>query len=729
MNDISYTQNRELSWLKFNERVLEEANDKSVELFERLKFFSIFDTNFDEFFMVRVGSLTDLNDMKKKIIDNKSMMSAKQQLDSIMEHSRDLYSKKDETFYELISDLRNEEVSISRVDELDEKEKRLVHYYFNSTLAPILSFQIVDRVHPFPQIPNLCIVVLFQLVSRLKNNKQFMGLIQVPDRVKRYFKLSDTKIVLIEDIIKEFGQEVFDNYDCKSKYILSVTRNADIEYDDEDLELDDDFRDYVKKMIKLRKRLRPVRLEINEYPDDETRNFLLKNLNLDENRLFVTKSPMRCGFIFDFVYDMPKEIIKKFTYEDFSPQQSSMIRSDKSVVEQIYDRDLLLSFPYESIEPFIRLLNEAAEDDSVVSIKITIYRLASDSAITKALIKACENGKEVVVLMELRARFDEENNILWSSRLENAGCRIIYGFDHYKCHSKVCLITRIKDNKISYLTQIGTGNYNEKTSKLYADFSLMTANQEIGADAKELFDNFLIGNIDGKYKHLMVSPHSMQVGLDKLIDEQIERAINCEDGYIRLKMNSISDRKLIDKLAFASQKGVKIDLLVRGICCLVPGIKAKTENINVYQIVGRFLEHHRVYQFGKSDDCKLFISSADFMTRNIRKRVEVAVPIYDEFIKHRILRFMDIMFDDDMKMRKLNSDKSYSKVEKRNGEIAQEVLIKIAKEDAAKSTNYKIENRLLNNNLKADDSSGNFNKEKENNLFNKIKNFFKNLTR
>lgn len=729
MNDISYTQNRELSWLKFNERVLEEANDKSVELFERLKFFSIFDTNFDEFFMVRVGSLTDLNDMKKKIIDNKSMMSAKQQLDYIMEHSRDLYSKKDETFYELISDLRNEDVSISRVNELDEKEKRLVHYYFNSTLAPILSFQIVDRVHPFPQIPNLCIVVLFQLVSRLKNNKQFMGLIQVPDRVKRYFKLSDTKIVLIEDIIKEFGQEVFDNYDCKSKYILSVTRNADIEYDDEDLELDDDFRDYVKKMIKLRKRLRPVRLEINEYPDDETRNFLLKNLNLDENRLFVTKSPMRCGFIFDFVYDMPKEIIKKFTYEDFSPQQSSMIRSDKSVVEQIYDRDLLLSFPYESIEPFIRLLNEAAEDDSVVSIKITIYRLASDSEITKALIKACENGKEVVVLMELRARFDEENNILWSSRLENAGCRIIYGFDHYKCHSKVCLITRIKDNKISYLTQIGTGNYNEKTSKLYADFSLMTANQEIGADAKELFDNFLIGNIDGKYKHLMVSPHSMQVGLDKLIDEQIERAINCEGGYIRLKMNSISDRKLIDKLSFASQKGVKIDLLVRGICCLVPGIKAKTENINVYQIVGRFLEHHRIYQFGKSDDCKLFISSADFMTRNIRKRVEVAVPIYDEFIKHRILRFMDIMFDDDMKMRKLNSDKSYSKVEKRNGEIAQEVLIKIAKENAAKSTNYKIENRLLNNNLKADDSSGNFNKEKENNLFDKIKNFFKNLTR
>lgn len=727
MNDISYTQNRELSWLKFNERVLEETADKSVELFERVKFFSIFDTNFEEFFMVRVGSLTDINDMKKKVIDNKTLMSAQEQIDCIMDESKRLYEKKDFVYEDLKQDLQKENVSICRVADLDDKEKRLVYYYFNSTIAPILSFQIVDRVHPFPQIPNLAIVVLFQLTSQSKNKKQFMGLIQVPDKIKRYVKLSDTKVVLIEDIIREFGQEIFDNYDCTSKYILSVTRNADIEYDDEDLELDDDYRSYMKKMIKLRKRLRPVRLEINEYPNEETKEFLLKNLNLTEHRMFVTKSPMRCGFLFDLVYDMPKNVIEKYTYEDFSPQESSMISKEKSVIEQVYDKDLFLSFPYESIDPFIRLLNEAAEDESVVSIKITIYRLAKDSEITKALIKAAENGKEVVVLMELRARFDEENNILWSSRLENAGCRIIYGFDHYKCHSKVCLITKIKDEKISYITQIGTGNYNEKTAKLYTDFSYMTTRQEIGEDAKELFDNFLLGNIDGEYKHLMVSPHSMQVGLDKLIDEQIEKAKVSEDGYIRIKMNSISDRKLIDKLSKASCKGVKIDLMVRGICCLVPGIKDKTENINVYQVVGRFLEHHRIYQFGKAENCKLYISSADFMTRNIRKRVEVAVPIFDDYIKHRILNFMDIMFADDTKIRKLNSDKSYSKVENTENKNAQEILIDIAKENSVQRNLQSDDNRVISSDSNKTINSDN-NDNKRITVFDKIKNFFKNLT-
>lgn len=727
MNDISFTQNRELSWLKFNERVLEEAADKSVELFERVKFFSIFDTNFEEFFMVRVGSLTDINDMKKKVIDNKTLMSTQEQIDCIMDESKRLYEKKDTVYEDLKQDLQEENVSICRVNELDDKEKRLVYYYFNSTIAPILSFQIVDRVHPFPQIPNLAIVVLFQLTSQSKNKKQFMGLIQVPDKIKRYVKLSDTKVVLIEDIIREFGQEIFDNYDCTSKYILSVTRNADIEYDDEDLEFDDDYRSYMKKMIKLRKRLRPVRLEINEYPNEETREFLLKNLNLTEHRMFVTKSPMRCGFLFDLVYDMPKNVIEKYTYEDFSPQESSMISKEKSVMEQVYDKDLFLSFPYESIDPFIRLLNEAAEDESVVSIKITIYRLAKNSEITKALIKAAENGKEVVVLMELRARFDEENNILWSSRLENAGCRIIYGFDHYKCHSKVCLITKIKDEKISYITQVGTGNYNEKTAKLYTDFSYMTTRQEIGEDAKELFDNFLLGNLNGEYKHLMVSPHSMQVGLDKLIDEQIEKAKVSEDGYIRLKMNSISDRKLIDKLSKASCKGVKIDLMVRGICCLVPGIKDKTENINVYQVVGRFLEHHRIYQFGKAENCKLYISSADFMTRNIRKRVEVAVPIYDDYIKHRILNFMDIMFADDTKIRKLNSDKSYSKVENTENKNAQEILIDIAKENSEKRNLQSDDNRVISSNSNKTIYPDN-NDNKRITVFDKIKNFFKNLT-
>ena len=389
---------------------------------------------------------------------------------------------------------------------------------------------------------------------------------------------------------------------------------------------------------------------------------------------------MQPGFLFGLVEDLPENIINNHTYDKYSPLDSAMVDPNEKMIDQIEKKDIILSFPYESMDPVIRLLEEAAEDDSVVSIKITLYRIAEDSKIAKALIKASENGKDVTVLMELRARFDEDNNLFWSTKLEDAGCKILFGFDNYKTHSKVCLITKVDDNEnVEYITQVATGNYNEKTAKLYTDFSFMTASGPIGQDAKELFDNIQLGNLEGEYDNLLVSPKSMPEGLDRLIDEQIERQKQSHDGYIRIKVNSVSDRKLIDKLSEASNAGVHIDMLVRGICCILPSIPNRTENVNIYQIVGRFLEHSRVYQFGRDLDAKLYISSADFMTRNIRNRMEVAVPIYDDEVKKRILAYLDLMFSDDVKIRKLLANSQYTKVQNVNNIDAQDTLIERAK--------------------------------------------------
>ena len=722
--DISFTQNRELSWLKFNERVLDEADEKNVELFERLKFFSIFDTNLEEFFMVRVGSLEDLTRLKKKAVDNKSNMTPEDQLAAIMKECKRLYQKKDSVYTSIINDFKSEGINIEKVSNLDKKDYETAKFYFDSKIEPILNFQVVDRVRPFPRLPNLSINVIFNLVKERENKKDrnYFGIIYVPDKIDRYLKVSQTTMVLLEDIIKEFGENVFDNYKCISKHIMSVTRNADISYDDDDYDVDLDYRSYMKDVLKRRKRLQPVRLELDEEIEEEVFALLLEKLPLKRENVFVTKSPMRASFVFDMLDDMPEELKEKYYYESFSPQKSDKIQDDIPMLDQIEKNDLLLSYPYESMDPVIRLLNEASADESVISIKITLYRIAKDSEIAKALIKAAENGKEVFVLMELRARFDENNNIIWSSRLENAGCKIVYGFDNYKCHSKVCLITRIKDDKIAYTSQIATGNYNEKTAKLYTDFSFMTSNVGIGTDVKEVFDNIMIGNLDGDYKHLLVSPKPMQRRLYELIDEQIERQKESKNGYIRLKMNSISDRILIDKLSEASNEGVKIDLMVRGITCILPGIKNRTENIKIHQIVGRFLEHHRVYQFGQSDDCKLYISSADFMTRNIRNRMEVACPIYQESIKKRILEFLDIMFADDVKTRVMNSKGEYEKVENKKNLIAQEKFIEIAK-TRAKEKSLENKREIIPNNISIKENKNKDKKEKT--FFEKIKDLFR----
>lgn len=675
MKDISFTQNRELSWLKFDQRVLEEANDRDVPVLERIKFFSIFDTNLEEFFMVRVGSLTDFKNLKKKPVDSKSGMTSDEQLDAILSDCVDLYKQKDQVYGQIVDELKVNGINFLKVSELSEKDRKSVEFYFNTKIEPILNFQVVDRVHPFPRLPNLALSVLFSLVGHKDEESKNIGLIQVPDKVKRYLKINDTSFVFIEDIIKEFGYQVFEGYEVVNKYTISLTRNTDISYDDDDYDIDQDFRDYMKGKLKKRKRLHPVRLEVDTDLSDSALDFLSTQFDLDKKSIFVTKSLMQAGFLFGLVEDLPENLIANHTYKPFAPQPSAMVDPNRKMLDQINDKDIFLSFPYESMDPVIRLLEEAAEDDTVVSIKITLYRIAHDSKIAKALIKASENGKDVIVLMELRARFDEDNNILWSSKLEDAGCKILYGFDDYKTHSKICLITRVDHQEnINYITQVATGNYNEKTAKLYTDFSLMTSNGAIGLDAKDLFDNVMLGNLDGEYKNLMVSPKSMQEGLDKLIDEQIKIQKNGGNGYIRLKLNSISDRILIDKLSEASNAGVKIEMLVRGITCILPGVKDRTENIEIYSVVGRFLEHHRVYQFGKGEDAKVYISSADFMTRNIRHRMEVAIPIFDQDIKNRIIEFMDLMFSDDVKIRKLLANGQYTKVQNINNIDAQDIL-------------------------------------------------------
>lgn len=691
MYDISFTQNRELSWLKFNERVLEEAQDNKVPLLERIKFLSIFDSNLDEFFMVRVGSLTDLSLLKKKVIDNKSLMDQDQQLDAIMQDVADLYQKKDHIYQELREKFRSIGMFSVELAELNEHELEFVHYYFENTVIPLLNYQVVDMTHPFPHIPNLGMFSLFVLKSK-EDEKRSMGIIQIPDKLNRYLKLSENKIILLESIILEFGKALFENYNVEETYNLSLTRNADISYDDDDIELEEDYRSLMKKMLKKRKRLTPVRLEIDRNPSQEVEEFLLSNLGLTKNRLFITKSPVRMSYLFAIAGNIDEIIAREHSDKPFSPQPSPHIDMTKPIMAQIEEKDRILSYPYESMDPVIELLKEAAEDEDVVSIKITLYRIAEDSRVAKQLIAAAENGKDVVVLMELRARFDEENNILWSSNLEKAGCRVIYGYDRFKCHSKVLLITKLKDNKVAYITQVATGNYNEKTAKLYTDFSLLTANHAIGNDALILFENFLTGEVNGSYDKLMVSPKSMQEGLDRLFEEQIQKAREGGDGYIRLKMNSISDRILIDKISEASNAGVKIDMMVRGICCIIPGIIGKTENLRVFSVVGRFLEHHRIYQFGRGPEAQVYISSADFMTRNIRKRVEVACPLLDPDIKERVLEFLDIMFSDDVKIRELLPSKRYALVERKNNLIAQEVLIQRALE-GKKTPEKKVEER------------------------------------
>ena len=674
MAGFSYTQNRELSWLKFNERVLEEAYAGEVPLYERLKFIAIFTSNLDEFFMVRVGSLYDMSLDGDEQIDNKTGLSPSQQLERIYHAVEPLYKKRDRYFREVENALRGYGIKDMRIDELKGDDAVFVYDYWRSCILPVLSPQIVDEHHPFPFVANKALHVAVELQ---KKKRTIMGLIPMPAALPALLFLPGEGIryVHLEDIVCRYAEEVFPAYPVLSRNIFCVTRNADISPEDEEFAPAGDFREKMKKLVKQRSRLAPVRLECAQLLNDFFFGILSEKLGLSRAQIYATEAPFTMSYVYGLSQKFDEEMQKKLCYRPFTPQ---MVRG--SLFEFPRGRDVLLSYPYESMQPFLRLVRRAANDPSVTSIQITIYRLAKEAKLIDSLCLAAENGKEVLVLIELRARFDEQNNIDWSERLETAGCRVIYGFEGFKVHSKVCLITRLEHGNPRYITQIATGNYNEKTAAQYTDLSLITADQNIGRDAAEFFRNMAIGNLEEDYKTLMVAPKCMKSRIMELIDEEIKKG---RDGQIIFKVNSVTDLEVINKLSEASCAGVRIMLLVRGICCLLPGVPEYTENIRVFSIVGRYLEHSRIYSFGAGSEQKLYISSADLMTRNMQRRVEVAVPIYAPHIRERINHILDVYFRDTAKARELKSDGNYERFpEYKTGLSAQEQFMAEALENA-----------------------------------------------
>ncbi len=661
--DYSFTQNRELSWLKFNDRVLEEAEDASVPLLERLKFISIFTSNLDEFYRVRCGSLYDLTLIDDHYVDNKTGLNAQDQLDAIYDQTKFLYKRKNTVFNSLNSLLKKENIYDLDFRDLTGDETKFIHEYFFDSIFPVLSPQIIDIHHPFPFLLNKSINVMLILKNE---NETLYGLIPIPSCLPKliYSPDNEMRYILIEKIIFEYANEVFSNYKIEFKTIVSVTRNADIALSDSQIDEDEDYRGYMKKILKKRTRLAPIRLELYKYNDLKLTNFLCEQLNIQKNQVQISDTPLNMSYVFELythVEKVNKLIFHKLSFNPYYPKIPKTIKDGK-IIPQLKKGDLLLHYPFDSIEPFLRLLKEAANDQNVISIKITIYRLARSSSIIKYLLEALENGKEVTVLIELRARFSEANNIHYAGLLEEAGCTILYGFEEYKVHSKVCLITRKERTNIQYITQIGTGNYNEKTIKLYTDLSFITRNPSIGEDAMLFFKNMAISNLNGEYRKLLVAPFDFKTKLIEKINKEINHAQNNQPANIIMKMNSLTDRELIDMLKEASNAGVKIKLIVRSICCIIPGLPGKTGNIEVISIVGRFLEHSRIYCFGTGEDTSIYLSSGDLMTRNTEKRVEVAVPIEKPILKKKIISMLNIMLNDNVKARKINDKGDYEKI-------------------------------------------------------------------
>ena len=648
--------NRELSWLKFNERVLEEAENKKVPLCERLTFASIYQSNLDEFFRVRVGSLVDQMLLGGKIRDNKTKMTAKEQIEEVLHQVMKLNRRKDAVYDAIMGQLEDYGIRLVDFRKISKKESEYLEKYFLSEIAPVISPTIVGKRQPFPFLKNNEIYAV--VVLQTKSGKEKLGIIPCSNTgFKRLVELPTAgTYILAEELILHYIPEVFKRYNIKAKSLIRVTRNADIDADalyDEDL----DYRDFMAELIKRRKKLAPVRLELTREMDGEIVDVLCDYLELDSDYVFQVQAPLDLSFVFE-IQDTLRKTPELF-YEKRVPQKSSQFRDGEPVFPQIREKDKLLSYPYESMKPFLNFLREAANDKEVISIKMTLYRVAKHSKIVEYLIDAAENGKEVLVLVELKARFDEENNIEWSRRLEDAGCRVIYGLDGYKVHSKLCLVTRKSEGQIEYYTQIGTGNYNEKTARLYTDLSLMTANVEIGLEAAKVFQALSMEETVDNVQHLLVAPRCLQNKVLSMIDEEIACAKEGKEAYIGLKMNSLTDKKIIDKLIEASQAGVKIDMVIRGICCLIPGVKGKTENIQVRSIVGRFLEHSRIYIFGTQEREKVYIASADFMTRNTLRRVEVATPIYDKDLKMQLEEMFITMLSDNQKARQEDSRGNY----------------------------------------------------------------------
>lgn len=657
-----YTQNRELSWLAFNERVLAEAADESVPLLERLKFASIFTSNLDEFFMIRVGSLFDLMGVEPGRRDSRSGMTPEEQLHAIYDAVRPLYREREAVCLGLERLLRRYDICRLEWKELSGSEKKYCQRYFHSEVEPIISPQIVDTHHPFPHLKNNVLHIGAWVKYR---SRDVFGVIPMPEALPGVLFLpcdEGLRYIHMEELLLHHAGDIFANYDVRAKCVFRVTRNADINPEDEAFDMDenDDFRKKMRKALRQRTRLAPVRLELSERISGDFLEYLKKRLPVTDEQVFFTSAPLRLDYAFSLAGKLADpELRRALTYPEFKPCRNAQIRTGESVIRQISRSDKLLSFPFESMSPFLTLLKEASEDPDVISIKITIYRLARKAKLVEYLCAAAENGKDVTVFIELRARFDEQNNIDWSERLEDAGCNVFYGFENYKIHSKICLITRRERGEIRYITQVGTGNYNEKTAEQYTDVSLLTSNRDIGQDAVEFFKNMSIGELDGEYRHLLVSPYSLKREVLRLMDGEIAKG---SAGRMRFKINSLTDMDIIERLRKASRAGVRIDMVVRGICCILPGIPGETENIHIVSIVGRFLEHSRIYCFGEGDDERMYISSADFMTRNTQRRVETACPIYDSAVRAKLNGIMDLCLMDNVKARELHADGSYSPV-------------------------------------------------------------------
>lgn len=685
--------NRELSWLKFNERVLEEAENPEVPLCERMTFVSIYQSNLDEFFRVRVGSLQDQMLISTEIRENKTKMTSAEQIRAIIKEVKKLNQRKDKAYEKLMKKIEEYGITLINYASAKSEEKKFLEKYFMKEIMPLSSPTIVGKRQPFPFLKNGEIYAVVVLETR--NKKERIGIIPCSNNMlTRMVELPGGKgrYMLIEDLILHYIGKVFKGYKVKGKSLLKVVRNADIDADaayDEDL----DYREFMEDLMKQRKKLSPVRIDLSREMDETVVDALCRYLDVTPDRVFRSEAPLDVSFVFQ-LQDLLRRNTELF-YEKRVPQKSPEFKDGQSILQQITQEDKMLSYPYDSIRPFLKMLTEAAEDDSVISIKMTLYRLAKQSKVIEALCEAAENGKEVVVLVELRARFDEENNIRWSRMLEEAGCQIIYGLEHYKVHSKLCLITRRGENGIQYITQIGTGNYNEKTARLYTDLSLMTANEQIGMDAARVFQALAKGEVVEDMEHLLVAPKCLQSKVIEKIEEQIQKQKNGETAYIGLKMNSLTDKRIIDKLIDASKAGVKIDMIIRGICCLIPGVEGETENIHMISVVGRFLEHSRIYIFGNGEEAQYYIGSADFMTRNTVKRVEVAAPVYSERLKKRLQDLFDLMLSDNKKARKEDAKGTYSVVECKGQPInSQELLYQEAYAKAAVNSSNQLESAV-----------------------------------
>ncbi len=684
-----YTQNRELSWLSFNKRVLEIGSDPGTPLFERLKFVAIFQSNLSEFFMIRVGGLHDVAQLKKDVRENKSNMTAKEQLDAIYKECVPLEKMRDATYATLAEELRGQGVYRRVWGDLEPEQLEYVQTYASKFVLPMLSAQIIDPSHPFPHLQNGKLYVAMELHRKgegagkgskgSKDGKDgkskksdgqggiddnpLVGIIPMPPMVPRIIDLpgDGVQFMLLEDALAALAPQIFDMYDIVDEpAIISVTRNADINPDDEDY-ADDDYRQHMKKILKKRTRLAPVRLLVQGHMRN-MRELICDHLALSDEQVFHLESPIDLSYVYKLESKLSAKQKKELLYKPFSPVWPAEISRKRSMFEQIRERDIMLSYPFDSIDPFIELLREAASDPAVASIKITLYRLASISKIAECLVAAAENGKDVVVLMELRARFDEEANIGWAEHFEEAGCTVIYGMEGFKCHSKICQITRIGEGGVELYTQLATGNYNEKTAKQYTDISLMTFDSQIGLDGMEFFNNMAMGNLEGTYHKLWVAPHSFKSSLMAAIDDQIQVAQGGGKGQVTVKCNSVTDLDIIKKLSEASCAGVHVNMIVRGICCLLPGVEGATENIEVISIVGRLLEHSRIYCFGEGDDALVYLASADVMTRNTERRVEIRFPVESPEVKARVLGMVKVLLSDTACAQRLMPDGSYVKL-------------------------------------------------------------------